>query len=112
MENERRQREVSDVGRMPTCAGRYDGPGFGRRENRSLPTVPSGGELNEHTQVLLQVDVLGGAGVLQVLLVILLEGSSARDTHTGGSVSQDPDRVFVRFGPRLIPQTEQSSQTH
>ena len=54
------------------------------------PPPPSGGEVDEHTlaigrergvvkathplSCLLQVDVLGRAGVLQVLLVILLEG--------------------------------------
>lgn len=61
-------------------------------------TAPSGGHIDEHTQAvgrerswlswqrsLLQVDVLGGAGVLQMFVVVLLEGSSA-DQDTGENI--------------------------
>ena len=54
-------------------------------ERRPVPLAPSDGKTDKHTQavsgrrrrqhILLQVDVLGGAGVLQMLLVVFLEGS-------------------------------------
>lgn len=60
---------------------------------RTPLTVPSGGKLDEHTQAveeegccghsLLKVDVLRGASVLQVFLIVFLEGSAVKRTDIG-----------------------------